>query len=264
MAFILQLEEHIARQIGLVVYPDGLTSPSITGNAVKVITGFPIKSELDSDLGQGISVVSVFPVGGMERNVTRYLREWTELSRPDTTIFLELVGNEITVSGAADAEQVCLVRMPDGDYSYETVSGDTLDIVATNLASSIPGATALGSVITLPVSTGVSVFVSVYVTMGREVKRQQKVYNMFVWSPTVTSRAIIGDAIDLHFAENTRQLLLADDFYIYFFYHGTIEEDMLQKHNIFKRCLEYNVEYPTVVTKKFNTLVVTDINLITE
>ena len=260
MGTILQVEAHMAEVITQIVYPHGIDSPSITGHDVKVEIGFPIKNVLDTDVENDISTISIYPIGGMERNVTRYLREWCVISQPAQTIFLRLSGFDLFIEGAADPEQICLVQIGGGYYSYETVFGDTLNTVAMKLSAGIPGASFIGNVIKLPISLDIKTFVSTYALLGKEVKRQQKVYNMTVWAADVQCRAILGDAIDAYFAENTRQLLTADDFFIYFFYRMTLEEDMLQKNNIFKRSIEYNVEYPTVVMKKFNKLVTTDIN----
>lgn len=260
MASILQLEEHIAQVITNIVYPNGVDNPSITGHNTKVITGFPIKNVLDDVVKNDISTISIYPITGMERNVTRYLREWRTISQPEQTIFLRLDGLNLFVEGDADAEQICLVRIGIGVYSYETVAGDTLNTVAMNLAAKIPGANYIGNVVKLETATDVTVFVSTYAVLGKEVKRQQKIYCMTIWAADTQCRSVLGDAVDLYFAENTRQLLEADDFFVYFFYRMTLEEDMLQKNNIFKRSLEYNVEYPTVVTKKFNRLVTTDLN----
>lgn len=260
MGTILQVEEHIGRLLETIIYPNGLSNASITGKTVKVLIGFPIKNEFDRDLENGISYVSVFPVVGMERNVTRYLRAWRVIKETPQTIFLRVDGTEIYVEGVADAEQVCLVRYENNYYSYETVVDDTLDSVALQLAAVIPGAVAVDNVITV-LELGAETFVSTYATLAKEVKRQQKVFNIAVWAPDMNSRAILGDAIDVYFAENTRQLLVADDFFIYFFYRMTLEEDMIQKNNIFKRSIEYNVEYPTVVTRKYNRLVSTDVQL---
>ena len=99
MATIREIEDTLGFLIEGVLYPDGVTEPSITGGKIFISSGWPIKNRLDDDLIEDNVHVSIFPIKGSEKNTTRFPKIFQEISRDDPTIFPEVVGNAIIING---------------------------------------------------------------------------------------------------------------------------------------------------------------------
>jgi len=261
MASIREVETAIANLIDSTVYPSGHLSPSITGTLVKIGIGYPISVQLDIDLAAGNSQVSVFPVGKSDKNSTRFQTVWKETSINSATLTVTVVGNQITIGGVVSVPQAILISLNYTNYGYQFLIADTTATIAAALAALIPGATVSGSTITLTGAV-LSLRASVVVdgNLTKEVKRQDKVFVVSVFSPTPDDREVLGDAIDVLFADNYR-IDFPDTFGGLIIYKAVHEMDVGEKNIIYQRDLFYSVEYPTTVHQTGTVIESTVLNL---
>ena len=265
MASVFQVEETLAAIVETAVYPDGEANPSVVGVDVKIVTGIPVKKTLDEYLNAGKAFVSINSIERMDRNVTRYSKEWHTISVDTATIGVGIARTDVsdygvTLTGTITAGQLVVLQLGATVYTHAVLVTDTLDSIATALAALIPGGSAVANVISFSTLEKVTGGVSVSAIAAQEIKRQQKIFCVSIWSPTNEFRDTLGEAIDLHLSDIER-FVLPDDFYARIIYTGTIDRDGFQVHRLYKRELDYSIEYPTTRTKTFNTLVVTELQL---
>lgn len=232
----------------IAVYPNGLSSPSVSGTDVVVFGGWPIPANLDADLTVGKSNVSIYATT-MERPTTRFPTDWLQSTINPETITLTITGTTIlTVGGTVTTPQTCMVIVNHTAYAYEVQEDDTLDTIAAGIADLIPSAVAVGPVVTISNSYSLIARISVPGIGIRELKRQERVFMISVWSPNDTIRTSLISAIDILFA-STERFALPDNFYARLKYHSSPITDMMEKSKLYRRDLLYTVEYATTQTE---------------
>ena len=251
------VENALADLLAAVVYPAGSNGPSAAGFPVKIYPGWPTTNMLDDDLAAGVAHISIFDTN-TERNTTRYPRDWQQQSVNPATITLGVSGQTVTVGGAMPSPYSVhnLALLMNGlPYTYQVLAGDTLASIAIALAAQIPGATAVGNVITLPSSSQVSVArVGTTGTSVREVKRQERVYQITIWANTPLNRSTLAKLVDPELAA-TDFLAMPDGYAARLKYRGSKQTDALQKALLYRLDLNYSVEYATTQTDTNNTQV---------
>lgn len=253
MASIADVEATLGALVEKAVYPDGTSNPSVSGNNIEIVSGWPVKDRLDSVMASGNAIVSIYPLPGMQRNTSRFPRQWQTVSMNAPTLTLTVLNNAVTVGGVASAAQNCMIVVNGEPYAYSVKINDTAETIASNIAAIIPGASSTGAIVTVSPGSSIEARVGVSGTVGKELKRQQSVYQIITWAPTPTARNTISEAIDVLFAE-TDFLSLPDGFAARLLYQGAKEQDHLQKSRIFRRDLQYLVEYPTTKTETQYTI----------
>lgn len=244
MADLSDVQNTLVNLIQTAVYPNGTGNPSIINAGVRIYAGWPIPAGLDSDLSNGISNINVFTTN-MERNTTRFQTDWQDSLINTATITLTVSGNTITVGGTISTPQTCMVQASGGSYVYTVLNTDTLNSVAAGIAALIAGATSMGSIVTLPASYyRISARVGVTGTSARELKRQERVFQICVWSNTDANRTTLASAIDVLFAALER-ISLPDNFSARIKYISSTVIDDTEKQKIYRRDLRYSVEYAT-------------------
>lgn len=264
MADLSDVENTLVTLIAQAIYPTGSANPSalIVGSThvpCRISRGWPKSSNLDSDLAAGYVNVTVFPMN-IERNVTRYNREWHTLPYSNSTI--TVTANQgagtVTLGGTLPnpyAVQNFAVAINESHvYAYTLQSGDTLTQVATALATLIAvdfaGTTSTGQVITVVGATQITASVGVVAGTIREIKRQVRVIRIVLWCFNPAVRDAAGILLDPAISQNL--FLTMPD--------GTAArirsetapapDDMTQKDNLFRRDLVYGVEYSTSQTQQ--------------
>lgn len=243
MADLSDVSNALVSLIAQTVYPGGTGQPSAVTAPIRVYAGWPQSEQLNADLLSGKCHISVFP-SKMERNSTRYLRQWVEMPVSPPTITLTQNGQQITIGGTVSACNVSFL-VGGQNYVYAVQSTDTLTGIATALAALIPGASNAGAVITLSSSANIqSLRVGLNGTMYREVRRQEKQMMLCIWTPTPALRdqiAILIDAalVDLMF------ITMPDQSLAHVAYQSTFENDEKQKAALYRRDLNYLIEYAT-------------------
>ncbi len=246
------------------IYPNGDASPSVAAIGVTIAPGWPVPKQLDAIIAAGNAMFTVYPMPGMDANVTRFLSDDPQqLSAPVASLSMTVSGNTVTVGGTIKAGEAAFIGVNRMPYSHQVVATDTTGSIASALAALIPGATASGSVVTI----GGTVFdlqaaVSMVGTMQAEIARQKRVFMLTAWAPTIASRDAIAQAVDVAFkAIPGRRILLADSTYGILIYRGTLQTDELTPRNIYRRDLRYEVEYATTQQSTTNTVTNTQVAL---
>lgn len=240
------------------VYPNGIGSPSVALTDCIIYQGWPTAATLDADLIVGKCHVTVYP-RPEERNTTRYPLEWQDQTINPKTITLTIAGQTVTVGGTITVPQACVVTVNGTLYSYKVLITDTLSTIATGIAALISGASAVGAVVTIPSAKSLAAAVSVGGTALKEIRRQERVFQITVWANTPSNRDTLASAIDVALAQSER-LTLSDQTVAHVVYKGSPMTDDLQKAKLYRRDLMYTVEFATTITMKSQTVVGTVVN----
>lgn len=264
MADLSDVTATLATLADAAIYPNGDASPSVAGIGVTIAPGWPVPKQLDAIIAAGNAMFTVYPMPGMDQNVTRFLGEDPHpLTTPIASLTMTVSGNTVTVGGSIKAGEAAFIGVNRMPYSHQVVATDTLATIASALAGMIPNATASGAVVTI----GGTVFdlqadVSMVATVQTEIARQKRVFMLTTWAPSVGARDAITQAVDVAFkAIPGRRILLQDSTYGILIYRGTLQTDDLATRKIYRRDLRYEVEYATTQQATENTITNTQITL---
>jgi hypothetical protein len=263
MADISDIIDVLANFASGVVYPSGTASPSIAAIPVSITPGWPIPAQLDQIIAAGGAMVSVYPIPGMDANTTQWTPDPVQLAAPVASLTLTVSSNTVTVGGTIKAGEAATVLANNLGYSYGVLVTDTTATIATALAGLIPNATAAGSIVTITGLHYLSAVVSAVVPMQQEIGRQKRVFKLIFWCPTPISRNVLSAAVDvaLKAVVGRRLIVPTDNTYAKIIYRGTVMLDDLQKTNIYRRDLMYEVEYFTTLQTTGNTVTNLQLNL---
>ncbi len=264
MADLSDVTNTLASLADAAIYPNGDAQPSVADIGVTVAPGWPVPKQLDGIVAAGNAMFTVYPMPGMDVNTTRFLGEDPqELSAPVASLTMTVNANTVTVGGTIKAGEAAFIGVNRMPYSHQVLATDTLGSIAAALAAMIPNAAVAGDVVTI----GGTVFdlqaaVSMVATMQTEIARQKRVFMLATWSPTVTGRDAIAQAVDVAFKSIPgRRILLPDSTYGILIYRGTLQTDDLSTRRIYRRDLRYEVEYATTQQSTENTITNTQVSL---
>lgn len=236
------------------LYPNGTSQPSLVGATVTVVPGWPIPAQLDAIIAAGNAMVSVYQMPGMGKNTTRFLGDDdVQATVPAAQLSLGVYQNRVTVGGSINPGEAATLRVNYQPYSYAAKAGDTVNTVAAALAALIPGASVSGYIITINGLFDLETAVSVPVTVQQEISRQCQVFMVTIWTPTPALRDATTKALDLSFKQQPR-ITMPDNTWARLLYHGTTEQDTLQKQRIYRRNLLYEIEYALTAPTTANTV----------
>lgn len=255
MSDISDVQDALCGAIESAVYPNGTGSASVSSNPIVIYAGWPTASRLDADLLVDKAHITVFPTP-MEKNVTRYQKDWELLSVNAATITATINGQTITIGGAMPAPFTphnVMAMVNHKPYVYTVLNTDTLATIAAALAAliavDVPTTSAVGAVITCPASANITVTrIGVTGTSIRELRRQERVFQITVWANTPDQRDVIGSAVDVALAA-TDFLEMPDGCQARLVYKSSMVVDNLQKANLYRRDFNYSVEYSTTQTQ---------------
>lgn len=260
MADISDVSAALVSLIAQTLYPNGTGQQSVAGLSVMVYAGWPTADTLDKDLRTGKAHVSVFPTA-TERNTTRYMKQWVPVTTPVQTLILTINGQAITISGTVAVPQIVMAMVDYLPYVYVVQAGDTLTSIATGLAALIPGATSLGAVVTVPASVILTAArVGATGTSIMEIRRQERVMQLSIWSETPAHRDAVAQPVDVALA-NTSFLTMADQTQARLIYKGSRIDDSQQKAKLYRRDLLYSVEYATTISETETQITQTQLNV---
>lgn len=259
MADLSDVMNALYDQVITAVYPNGTGDPSVAGVTTTIIQGWPIKNKLDDALGSGQAMVSIFPTN-KERVITKFERVDKDVSINPATITAAISGLTITFGGTISTPQSIITIIDGVDYQYTVLDTDTLDSIATSVAALIPGATALGSVVTLASGDQITVNIATQATTALDLGRQEREFMISCWCPTPAIRALLAPAIDNYLRINYQFPIAPDNFNILIFYSHANENDSLQLPLIYKRDLFYKIQYETTQLSTTTTIAATVTN----
>jgi len=233
-----------------VAYPSGTSQPSIVNKPVMVYPGWPQPQTLDADLAVGKVHVSVFPMPNMERIVDSAMSDWTQATAPANTVTLTLAGQAVTVGGTISTPQNAALVVDGKGYVYAVQPADTLASIASALAALVAvdqTATAAGAVVTVPNAKYISPRVGGRGTSQRETRRQERTFLIAVWANDPALRDSLASKLDAALS-NTVHLTLPDQ-NATLRYRSSRPDDGTQKDRVYRRDLQYAVEYSTIATE---------------
>jgi hypothetical protein len=269
MADLVDVENSLVALISQTLYPNGTGQPSSTGTPAIVYAGWPTASRLDADLlalandqPGGKIHLTVFPTR-TERNTTRYMRRWEDVTLPVQTLTLTVSGQQVTVGGVVSTPQNVMLLVGHQPYVYAVKPTDTLTSIATALAALIPDAQAqnVGPVITLSQSANLTAArVGASGVAIQEIRRQVKVYQITVWADDPANREAAAKAIDPVLAD-TAFLIFPDTSAGRLIYMSSFDDDMVSKAILYRRDFLYSVEYGTYKTAPTTQITQTRVDL---
>ena len=251
MSDLIDVQQALVGIIAGAVYPGGTGLPSVSGGPVIVYAGWPTAATLDADLLVGKAHVTVYPTM-IENNRTRYSKDYQPATLNVATITATLAGQTITIGGAMPAQSnphIVAALVNGRPYVYPVLSTDTLASVATGLAAliaaDIAGTAAVGTVITLPAAANITrAVVGVTGTSIREIRRQERIFQITVWANAPAQRDQISSALDIALSA-VEFLSMPDGYGARLIYRNSHMTDNLQKAKLYRRDFQYSVEYAT-------------------
>lgn len=236
------------------VYPNGTGSASTAGVDTTIIAGWPIRNKIDEILRANKALISVFPTN-KQKVVTKFERIYQPVTISEPTITADIDGNTITLGGTVAVPQAVMAIVDGVGYGYQVLVNDTLSTIAAALAALIPGASAVGAVITLTSFYSVAVRVATNASAAYELSRQERVFLIRCWTNSPTVRDNLMNPIDIAFKENYR-VVMPDGFWAPIFPMEAAEPfmDEWEKSLMVIGNLEYKVQYATTKTDNFTTI----------
>jgi hypothetical protein len=258
------------------IYPTGTANPSAIicqGEPVpvKVGRGWPTVSALGPDLAAGVANVTIYSQPGSERNTTRFPRDWAPLTPAAATITVLIVGSTITLGGTISTPQNVAIVNADVAYVYAVQPGDTLASIASSLAAQITvntPATSNGPVITLSAPTGLSARAGGVGAMIRELRRQERLFQISTWCATPEQRDAVASFVDETLAgmglPNGREFItLPDGSKGRLLYVRSVEIDRDALVQSYRRDLIVSVDYATTDTQAVGQIVTIETTITT-
>ncbi len=246
MADISDVEDALCSLIENIVYPGGVGKSSITGSLVKIYRGWPSNRTLNNDLANGTDTVTVFSAPHTTHDTSRYARVWKTVSVTEPSITIAVVGGTVTLSGSPGVGQTVGLIVDGVGYAQAVAATDTLESIASALAADIPGAVSEGSQIEIAASKIVARVVGSGTSI-METRRQEQGVMVAVWCSTPAARDLLASGVD-QILSSTDWFELADGASARLRYRETFETDESENANLYRRNLDYIVEYPTTMT----------------
>ena len=262
MAGVSQVLDALVTTAAAAVYPNGTAQPSVSTRGVRVFPGWPLPNQIDRDLAAGVTNVSVYPTD-TERVTTRYPQDWHQLSVSSPTLTLTVSGSTVTVGGTVSTPQNAALLVNGKGYVRALSAGDNLASVATGLATLVnadTSASSSGPVISIPGATELVARVGVAGTSIRELKRQERTFQLSVWSPSHEDRETVADAVEVALAK-LDFLTLADGSAGRCVYASSPMTDDFSRAGTYRKDLNYSVDFPTTETRTDAAVLVEDITV---
>ena len=262
MSDLSDVENLLISTLTQIIYPNGTANPSIINANCRIFRGWPIPAQLDADLAAGIIDISLYPQE-QDQRTTRYPKDWQQANVPTPTLTLTVSGTMIIVGGTPTSPLNAAAIVNNIGYVYPVQATDTVNTIATGLAALInvnTPATSSGPVITIPAATEMSATVGTIGTIVRETRRQKRKFQINCWCPTPAVRDSIGAAIDEAFAD-IDFLTMPDGISARVLYESSMVVDNLERQGLYRRYMNYSVEYATSDTQTTPQVVAQTVNL---
>jgi hypothetical protein len=247
MADISDVEQAVANTVTAILYPAGSSQSSIIGVLCRIYRGWPNSATLNADLSASVVNITVVTDNDSGRTTTRYLPEWqTKSLQPG--VEASASGQTITIFGSPTVGDVVGALIDGTAYAYRIQSGDSADLVASNLNQLIQvdrPTTVQGPTITTAGAGLIEVRVVCDNATSFESRRQEKDLRIICWCPSPQIRDAAAAAIDSAI-DQISFLPLPDGTSARFVYRNTTSYDQAQNALLYRRDLVYTVEYPTV------------------
>ncbi len=233
----------------------------VSGSTITLYRGWPTSSKLDADLAIGTAHISVFPQPSGARNVTRYQRDWNDNTAPTVTLTATVAGATVTIGGTPAAGQIIGVKGFTFVAAYAVLANDTTATIATALAALISGASAIGSILTVPSTVGLLARVVGENSAVMPLRQQIQPFVVSIWAPSPAARDTITGAVDVAIAQ-VRNLTFPDGSLSGPVIYGvTSPDDKPGKDRVWRRDLRVRIEYTTTATQTFAQMLFGDLTI---
>ena len=262
MAELSEVEQLLVSVIAAALYPRGTAAASVAGVPVKIYRGWPAPGGLDADLRVGSATVTVFPLDS-ETNSTRYLNDWYEVASPPLTLAPAVGGQTVTLAGTPCCPCNAALVVDGHAFVHPVQATDTPASIATALAVLVSGttpATSSGNIITIPGAAKIAARAGAVGSIVQELKRQKKLFRVTAWCPDPATRDTLAATIDAALAAVTF-LTLPDGTAGRLRYERSRTDDAPQKAALYRRDLEYSVEYATTTARRAAAVVAEQFSL---
>jgi hypothetical protein len=248
MSDIFDVQTALATLAQQAIYPNGLSNPSVANCNVKIFPGWPIPNSLDADLTAQNAQVSIYSTE-IARATTRFDTKWQTTVFNTPTITLSINQTTITINGTISTPQTCVIVTNGMNvYAYSIQSNDTLNSIASNIATIIPHAIAAGNTLTISYIKKLSATVSTTGISAREVAREKRLFKVTAWCPNPIARMQIGESIAETYG-STYRLGMPDGYYGNLSYASSHEIDELERVKCYRRDIDCFFEYALTQTE---------------
>lgn len=242
------------------LYPSGqpmgsVQASPVAGVPVRIMDGWPTPAALDGLKTSTLVVVSIYPLP-TERKTTRYPRMWeTSGSAQAQTFTLTQIGQTVAVGGQQPTSfygQNFAVFVNGKAYIYRSLLSDGINSIASALcaliSADVGGVSVAANVITFPSTARIGPLrMGTQAPIAQEVKRQEREFQITIWSGNPDARNKVASPIDIAIAQNAF-LAFADGSKGRLLYKNSPFTDFDQKAGLFRRDLIVTVEYPTLAS----------------
>lgn len=251
MADFADVADVLVQTVAGTLYPNGTSQPSSVSFAVRCFQGWPLAEQIDADMKAGTGYVAIWPTP-TERPTADHFPEWQQLSVSTLSLTAVVTSTSVAIGGAVATQQAIAIVADAKAYVYAVQAGDTLNTIATALAAGLTAAgaaaTATGATVNVPGAKQLAARVGGSGVSIRELRRQERVFQLSCWAGTPASRDALGKAVDAALAAKWR-IPLADGSMGLVAYRGSRQNDDSQKQLIYRRDLLYGVEYATTESR---------------
>jgi hypothetical protein len=255
VADISDVRDYLVGLAASACYPLGTSFPSVTTRQITIAPGWPEPLDVDTAMGAGNSIVSVYPVPGATAKETQVFEPPQIITAPVFGMIAAVSATTpitATISGTPGTNEY-LTFVVDGIHAYSSIAGpsDTNLTMATTLAALVavnyPGTASVSGVVTVIGAHSLAVRIGAPYLAGQLIHRQRQQIRVTVFSPTDADRTTIAKPIDVLFKQNLH-LTFPDTSQGIMTYANVIEDDKSQKSTNYRRGLVYDICYGTIDT----------------
>jgi hypothetical protein len=235
-------------------YIQGNVVTADNGNPVRIANGWPSSSDLDKDLLNGVTNISVYPTD-IVRIESPFQYKWQLFSITPQTIQGTTSGNTLTMSGTPTSGQVFGIAINRHGFSVRLSNIDTLNSALQRLSLLINGSMVNANVLTLPspmlFDTEHYYEQGTDSTMFQYLDRQCQVISINLFAPNPFLRNVFGSAIKQG-VDALRVLQLADGLATSKpKYMNTHYDDVPENTLLWRRTDRYELEYQSALFETF-------------
>jgi hypothetical protein len=246
MADISDVANALVSLIAGVTYPAGTAEPSIVGLPVMIYQGWPNATTLDKDLNGTAKKVHVSVYPGVTGRVTEsFAFGLIPVNVVAATVEAAVDGDVVTIGGSATAGQNLALLIDGAPFGYTVQAADTPTSIATALATIISrsfAASSTGPALTIPGAKRISASAGGTATMLCPLERNDRFFMISIWAPSPDARDRLAALLDAALRRRTR-IALPDGTQGVVRYRNDQQHDDLQKTGIWRRDINYAVEY---------------------
>lgn len=234
-------------------------NPALGGLSIDVYAGWPDALRLDAGLKAGAMHISIFPKA--DKVIDSLGSDWQKVSYVTPTITAVRFNSTVTFAGTYAAP--CNIAVIAGRVAYVmAVTSGTPTSIAAAFAAAIPGATAVGVVLTAPNTS--SAFVGGFGTSIKETRREAREYQVTVWANCFNSRDVVASVMDAAVSDVFRFVVptaaLSDWEYANLRYLRSMSDDGAQAAGVYRRDFFFEVEYAVTLTRQDAAIVTVQTN----